>query len=176
MPDDATESVVTHSSRLQPSIVCLLQLHPWCSAALVLKFTTLQSWNQGWTMKVQVSLETTIEPRDLVYYLNLETVLHGRKAKILPLDHHRLVYAVYCGGLGDLPPAHDIYPAERMCAQYSAQTVHTICQAITINFLGLWWLQVSITTQFVSTNNTICSGIRQFKFFWIMQNNTIPDN
>ena len=32
MPDDATESVATHSSRLQPSIICMPQLPPWCSA------------------------------------------------------------------------------------------------------------------------------------------------
>ena len=67
MPDDATESVATHSSRLQPSIICMPQLQPWCLAALVLKFTTQKSW-----MKAQVSLETTVEPRDLVYYLGLE--------------------------------------------------------------------------------------------------------
>ena len=35
MPDDATESVATHSSRLQPSIICMPQLQPLCSAALV---------------------------------------------------------------------------------------------------------------------------------------------
>ena len=86
MPDDATESAATHSSRLQPSIICMPQLQPWSSAALVPKFTTLKSG-----MKAQVSLETTIEPHDLVYYLGLEPVLHGRKAKVLPLDHRCLL-------------------------------------------------------------------------------------
>ena len=46
-PDDATESVATHSSKLQPSIICMPQLQPWCSAALVPKFTTLTS-GQPW--------------------------------------------------------------------------------------------------------------------------------
>ena len=63
MPDDATESLATHSSRLQPSIICMPQLQPWFSAALV----TLKSG-----MKAQVSLETTIEAHDLAYYLRLE--------------------------------------------------------------------------------------------------------
>ena len=54
MPDDATESVVTHSSKLQPSIICKPQLQPLRSAALVHNFMTLQS-----RMKVQVSLEIT---------------------------------------------------------------------------------------------------------------------
>ena len=35
MPDDATESVAEHSSRLQPSINLHAQLQPLCSAALV---------------------------------------------------------------------------------------------------------------------------------------------
>ena len=61
MPDDATEIVATHSSRLQPSVICMLQLRPWCLAALVPKFTVLKS-----EMKAQVSLEKTIEPHDLV--------------------------------------------------------------------------------------------------------------
>ena len=67
MPDDATESVATHSSRLLPSISRMPQLQPRCSAALVPKFSTM---NSG--MKAQASLETTIEPHDLVYYLDLE--------------------------------------------------------------------------------------------------------
>ena len=82
MPDDTNESVATHSSRLQPSIICMPQLQPRCLAALVPKFMTLKSG-----MKVQVSLKTTIEPQNLVYYLGIEPTLHGRKAKILPLDH-----------------------------------------------------------------------------------------
>ena len=61
MPDDVTESVATHSSRLQPSIICMPQLQLWWSAALVPKFKTLKSG-----MKAQVSLETAIEPHDLV--------------------------------------------------------------------------------------------------------------
>ena len=32
MPDDATESVAIHSSRLQSSIICMPQLQPWCSS------------------------------------------------------------------------------------------------------------------------------------------------
>ena len=71
-----------HSSKLQPSIICMPQLQPWCSAALVPKLTTLKSG-----MKAQVNLETTIEPYDLVYYLGLEPTLHGWKAKVLSLDH-----------------------------------------------------------------------------------------
>ena len=86
MPDDATERLATHSSRLQPSIICMPQLQPWCSAALVPKFTTLKSG-----MNAQDSLESTIEPRDLVYYFGLEPVLHGRKGKVLPLDHQCLL-------------------------------------------------------------------------------------
>ena len=35
MPDDATEGVTEHSSRLQPSINLHAQLQPLCSAALV---------------------------------------------------------------------------------------------------------------------------------------------
>ena len=35
MPDDATEGVAEHSSRLQPSINLHAHLHPSCSAALV---------------------------------------------------------------------------------------------------------------------------------------------
>ena len=50
---------------------------PGCSAALVPKSTTLKSG-----MKAQVSLETTIEPRDLLYYLGLESALQGRKASL----------------------------------------------------------------------------------------------
>ena len=38
-------------------------------------------------MKAQVSFETAIEPRGLVYYLGLEPARHGRKAKVIPLDH-----------------------------------------------------------------------------------------
>ena len=60
MPDDATEIVATHSSRLQPSVICMLQLQPWCSAALVPKFTILKS-----EMKAQVSLEMTIQRHDI---------------------------------------------------------------------------------------------------------------
>ena len=33
MPDDATDGVAEHSSRLQPSIICMPQLHHLCSAA-----------------------------------------------------------------------------------------------------------------------------------------------
>ena len=62
-----TESVAKHS---------MPQLQPYCSAALVPKFTTLKSG-----MKAQVSLETTIEPHDLVYYFGLEPTIHGLKAK-----------------------------------------------------------------------------------------------
>ena len=58
-PDDASESVATHSSRLQLSIICMPQLQPWCSAALVPKFAR---------MKAQVSLETTIEPHDVILW------------------------------------------------------------------------------------------------------------
>ena len=86
LPDDATESVATHSSRLQPSIICMPQLQLWCSAALVPKFTTLKSGT-----KAQVSLETTIEPHDLAYYIDLEPALHWRKAKVLPLRHYCLL-------------------------------------------------------------------------------------
>ena len=75
----------THSSRLQPSSICMPQLQSWCSAALVPKFTTLKSG-----MKAQVSFETTIEPHDLVYYLGHELALHGRKTKVLPLDQRCL--------------------------------------------------------------------------------------
>ena len=64
---DATESLATHSSRLQPSIICMPQLQPWFSAVLVTKFMTLKS-----LMKAQVSLETPIEAHDLAYYLHLE--------------------------------------------------------------------------------------------------------
>ena len=65
MPDDATESVATHSSRLQPSIICTPQLLPWCSAALVPKFT-----KSG--MKAQVShsalrQRSSLMNHDLVY-------------------------------------------------------------------------------------------------------------
>ena len=93
IPNTATESVATHSLRLQPSIICKSQLQPWCSAALVPKFTTLKSG-----IKAQVTLETTIEPHDLVYYLGLEPVLHGRKAKVLPMQFpldHRCLFIVY---------------------------------------------------------------------------------
>ena len=86
MPDDTTESVATHSTRLQPSIFRMPQLQSWCSAALVPKFTTLKSG-----MKAQVRLETTIEPYDLVYYLGLEPSLYGWKAKFLPLDQNCLL-------------------------------------------------------------------------------------
>ena len=86
-PYDATESVATHSSRLQPSIIYMSQLQPWCSAALVPKFPTLKSG-----VKAQVSLETTIELNDLVFYLGLEPALYGRKAKVLPLDHRCLLW------------------------------------------------------------------------------------
>ena len=41
-------------------------------------------------MKAQVCLETTIEPRDLVYYLGLEPALHRRKAKVLSLCTDRV--------------------------------------------------------------------------------------
>ena len=42
-------------------------------------------------MKAQVSLETTIKPHDLVYYLELEPTHHGRNAKIFTIDHHCLL-------------------------------------------------------------------------------------
>ena len=71
MPDDTTENMVTHSSRLQPSISCMFQLQPLYSAALVPNLITLRSG-----MKAQVKLETTIESYDLVYYLELEPVRH----------------------------------------------------------------------------------------------------
>ena len=35
MLEDATESVATHSWRLQPSIICMPKLQLWCPAALV---------------------------------------------------------------------------------------------------------------------------------------------
>ena len=41
IPDDATESVATHSSRLQPSAICMPQLQAWCLAALVPKLMRL---------------------------------------------------------------------------------------------------------------------------------------
>ena len=56
-PDDPTECVATYSSRTQPPIIRMPQLQPSCSAALVPKITPLKSG-----MKVQVSLETTVEP------------------------------------------------------------------------------------------------------------------
>ena len=68
MPDDANETVTIHSSSLQPSIICMPQLKPWCLAVLV---PTLKSG-----MKTQVSLETTTEPHDVLYYLSLEPALH----------------------------------------------------------------------------------------------------
>ena len=76
MPDDTSESVATHSSGLQPSIICTPQLQPWCSEALIPKFMTLKS-----VMKAQVSSETTIEPHDVVYYLWLESTLLGERQK-----------------------------------------------------------------------------------------------
>ena len=61
--DDATENgmpplkMCLHTKvRLQPSMICMRQLQPWCSAALVPKFTTLRSG-----MKVQIRIETTLE-------------------------------------------------------------------------------------------------------------------
>ena len=63
--------VATYSSKLQPSIICMPQLQPWCLAALVTKFTTLKSG-----MKAQVSCETTIEPHELVHYFALEPACH----------------------------------------------------------------------------------------------------
>ena len=77
-PEDALESVATHSLRLQPSIICIPQLQP--SAALVPKFMTMRS-----EMKAEISFETTIEPHDLVYHLWLAH--HGQKPRILLLDH-----------------------------------------------------------------------------------------
>ena len=59
-PDEATESVATHSSSLQSSIICMPQLQPLCSAALIPKFMKLG-------MKARVSFKTTIESHDPVY-------------------------------------------------------------------------------------------------------------
>ena len=45
MSDDTTESVATHSSRLQPSIICMPQLPPWCQLEtinLVVKLIQIQ--------------------------------------------------------------------------------------------------------------------------------------
>ena len=75
----------THSSRLQLSSICMPQSQTWCLTAHVPKFTILKSG-----MKAQVSFETTIEPRDLVYYLGHEHALHGRKTEVLPLDQRCL--------------------------------------------------------------------------------------
>ena len=64
----------THNSKLQPSIICIPQLQPWCSAALIPKFTTLHD---------VMGLESTIESRDLVHHFGLEprmTTHHVRKA------------------------------------------------------------------------------------------------
>ena len=70
MPDDPTESVgytkvkaaaITHVQDCRP------QLHPLCSAALLPKFMTQKSG-----MKAKVSLETMIEPHDLVCNLRLK--------------------------------------------------------------------------------------------------------
>ena len=58
-------------------------------------------------MKAQVSHETTIEPRDLMYHLGLEPALHGREAKVLPLDHRCLWNSVLRGkgGIWYPPPS-----------------------------------------------------------------------
>ena len=81
-----TESVATHSSRLQPSIICMTKLQHWCSAALVPKVMTLKS-----EMKAQVSIETTIEPHDSVYVLpRTQTRVSRANDKFLPLDHRCL--------------------------------------------------------------------------------------
>ena len=83
MPYDETESVATHNSRLQPLIIHMLQLQPWCSAALVPKFTTLKSGmkalrsDQPWS-------------NYLVHYLSLEPHFTGER-QVLPLDHQRFV-------------------------------------------------------------------------------------
>ena len=92
MPDDATESVATHSTRLQPSII---SCPSYSLDAMVPKFTTLKSG-----MEAQVSLETTIKPLDLLYYLGLEPALHGRKAKVLAARPPLSLVAVASGGPG----------------------------------------------------------------------------
>ena len=70
--------VATQSTRLQPSIICTCQLKLLCFAAQVPKFTSLKSW-----MKAQVSLETTIEPHELVYYLGLESRAKSKSLLLL---------------------------------------------------------------------------------------------
>ena len=50
--DGATESVATHSSRLQPSIIWKFQLQPWCSAVPLYDPERIET-------KTQVSFETT---------------------------------------------------------------------------------------------------------------------
>ena len=47
-PYDLTECVATYSSRTQPPIICLPQLQPSYSAALVPK---LCPWSQGWRFR-----------------------------------------------------------------------------------------------------------------------------
>ena len=71
------------------------QLQPRYLATLLPKLTILELG-----IKIQVSLETTAEPQDLVYYLGIEPTLHGWKATVLPLDHHYSImflsaYTVY---------------------------------------------------------------------------------
>ena len=47
-----------------------------------LMFGCSGTWSQGWKLR-SASHETTMEPHDLVYYLGLETALHGRKKVFL---------------------------------------------------------------------------------------------
>ena len=68
-----TESVGTQSPKLQPAVICMPQLQLVCSAAVIPKFTTLYG------VMNEDSGQPSIELHDLVYYLGLEPVHHGRK-------------------------------------------------------------------------------------------------
>ena len=90
LPDDVNESVATHSSRLQPSIICMPQLQTWCLVALVSKFTTLKSG-----MKAQVGHEIYSSPYQWwslkIQCRTIQTMLYWAIHDLIP-DHYCVNY------------------------------------------------------------------------------------
>ena len=87
MPADATWSVATHSSELQPSINCMsVTIFMLDSSGTQIHDPSLES-----EMKAQVSLETTFQPDDPVCYLKLQPVRLGKRMR-----PHRWTTIVSC--------------------------------------------------------------------------------
>ena len=87
MPDDTTESVATHSSRLQPTINRLLNLDMHVH---ILNPVTALMFGCSGTQIYDSDIRDECSGQPWDNFLGLKPVLHGWKAKVLQLDHRCL--------------------------------------------------------------------------------------